>query len=157
MCSNKGMKTGSIGRGWRAAGKVTLKLEAQHGRENRNGGEKEKTSSNRRVSFREERSWWVKERRGWADVTDYFEALWREQTESFMLFDTLKKWLQNFPGKLLTGRENLENWQQLGKKGIQPEELPVVETTVKQGWNWWFLLWLARWQMLCFLKCLLCN
>lgn len=53
-----------------------------------------------------------------------------------MLFDTLKKWLQNFPGKLLTGRENLENWQQLGKKGIQPEELPVVETTVKQGWNW---------------------
>lgn len=39
-----------------------------------------------------------------------------EQTQSFVLFDTLKKWLQNLPAELLAGRENLEDWKKLGKK-----------------------------------------
>lgn len=32
------------------------------------------------------------------------------------------------PGKLFVGRENLEDWKQLGKKIMQPHELLVVET-----------------------------
>jgi len=55
-----------------------------------------------------------------------------------MLFDCLKKWLQNFPSRLLVGRENVEDWKQLGKKRMQPVELPVVETAAQQDWNWRF-------------------
>lgn len=53
-----------------------------------------------------------------------------------MLCDTLRKWLQVALGKMLVGKENLEDWKQLGKKEMQPDELLVVETTAQQGWNW---------------------